>query len=67
MPSPTDNTITDMVAAATGDNACSLVIRGSKTFSDYALLNSDSMSINPIPGKSDIEVMDPAQWSNSEQ
>lgn len=67
VPSPTDNTITDMVAAATGDNACSLVIRGSKTFSDYALLNSDSMSINPIPGKSDIEVMDPAQWSNSEQ
>lgn len=63
-PSETNSGFTDLVAVATGDNACAFVIRGSDTYTDYALLNRESMSISPVPEEKGIEVMDPEQWDS---
>ncbi|MBT1162978.1 MULTISPECIES: ABC transporter ATP-binding protein [Bifidobacterium] len=55
-PSPTDPNFTDMVAVATGDNACTLVIRNDAGDA-YALLNHDYMRIMPAPDERDVEVV----------
>ena len=63
-PSATNSGFTDMVAVGTGNNACTFVIRDSETYTDYALINMDSMSITPVPEETGVEVMDPKQWGN---
>ncbi|MBT1177876.1 ATP-binding cassette domain-containing protein [Bifidobacterium callimiconis] len=55
-PSPTDPNFTDMVAVATGDNACTFVIRNTKGDA-YALLNHSAIQIAPAEGENGIEVM----------
>ena len=54
-PSPSNPDFTDMVAVATGDNACSFVIRNPKG-DPYALLNHDHIRIAPAPQETDVEV-----------
>ena len=55
-PSATDSNFTDMVAVATGDNACSFVIRNAKG-DPYALLNHDHIRITPANGEENVTVM----------
>ncbi|NMM98436.1 ABC transporter ATP-binding protein [Bifidobacterium olomucense] len=54
-PSPTNPDFTDMVAVATGDNACSFVIRNDKG-DPYALLNHDYIRITPADGEQNVEM-----------
>lgn len=55
-PSPTNPKFTDMVAVATGDNACSFVIRNNEGDA-YALLNHDYINIVPTEEERGVEVV----------
>jgi ABC-2 type transport system ATP-binding protein len=56
VPSKTDPNVTDMVAVATGQNACTFMIRNkSNDDHSYALLNHTQMRISPAQGETGIE------------
>lgn len=55
-PSPTDPMFTDLVAVATGDNACTFVIRNQRGDA-YALLNHDHIRIAPARGERGVEIV----------
>lgn len=52
---------TDMVAVATGSNACSFVIRDKRN-TDYALLSDRALRIMPADGEDGVEVLDRTKW-----
>lgn len=54
VPSPVQPDATDLVAVATGPNACTFMIRNKKDH-PYALLNHDFMRIDPAPGETGVE------------
>ena len=52
---------TDMVAVATGENACSFVIRDPRN-TDYALISDRALRISPAKDETGVEVLDRSQW-----
>lgn len=52
---------TDMVAVATGQNACSFVVRDPRN-TDYALISDRVLKILPAKGETGVEVLDRTKW-----
>jgi ABC-2 type transport system ATP-binding protein len=55
VPTPGNPQMTDMVAVATGPNACTFMIRNKNNEDPYALLNHTQMRISPAKGETGIE------------
>lgn len=62
VPNPEHPTTTDMVAVASGENACSFAIRNKRN-RDYALLSDRAMRITPDKVDA-IKLEDPAGWKD---
>lgn len=56
VPSATNPDFTDMVAVATGNNACTVVVRN-ETGDPYALLNHKAMLVTPADGETNVEII----------
>ena len=59
VPSPDDDGFTNMVAVATGGNACSFVVRDDRN-ADYALLSDRVIEITSESSEDDVETL---QWN----